>query len=176
MPQHSDWIPMRWPSGPLELALAGSPSPETREANEAWHKPGSLAFLENSPVNCILVTWSADREEDAAQQRTLAPLLAQAQKQGIAVVGKVSSDREPDFASAKAAGLSAVWLEGAFGGTFERTPELPVILAAAPGKSRPSVNSEILGISKALWPRVPVKWTGKTGDAKERAVAAVAAG
>src|ERR1017187_1052292 len=60
----NSWIPARWPGGPLELyqrAKAKTPPADTavRETIANWYDPATLHLLEGSPVNCLLLTWSA---------------------------------------------------------------------------------------------------------------------
>ena len=55
-------VPMRWPSGPLDIALRDH---RERQVLDDWHRPASLAILKGTPVNCLLVTWAAGLPEDA---------------------------------------------------------------------------------------------------------------
>ncbi len=62
-----------------------------REALENWYDPATLHLLDGSPINCLLVTWSAgaDAEIERRQQRLVKSYAAQAHKRGIALVGLV---------------------------------------------------------------------------------------
>jgi hypothetical protein len=141
-----DWVPMRWPGADAKH----------------WHRPEALQLLDSTPINCIIVSWPAESE----QQSSLTPLISAARKKGIAVVGHVQS--EPPRAAAKA-GLSAL-LAG-----DEIEADVPVI-RAKPASEAQAGTLGIAAISEAAWPRIPVQWRGRTGDAQERAAAAAQAG
>src|SRR4029078_4478002 len=110
-------VPMRWPSGPLEIAIRQNGAgftPQARQTLEYWHTPAALDILQNAPVNCLLISWAAGRAEDADQQKTIRPLIDAARQRSLEVVGWVDgkTDSKAAIAAAQAAGLSAVALEG----------------------------------------------------------------
>ncbi len=149
-----DAVPIRWPSGPLEIAMREPKerlNGQARQTLERWHDPATLEILNETPVDCLVVSWAAGMPEDATQQQTAAPLVEAARKRGLAVVGWVdgAADPRPAIAAAKSAGLSAVAVEN-----FHDTAELPVIAwgkrAAAPWDS----TGPVLPVVDNVWPGV----------------------
>ena len=64
-----DWVPMKWPCGPLGIALRSkspSLSTELKEALDAWAQPGALELLMGTPINCLIVDWAGGVPEDSA--------------------------------------------------------------------------------------------------------------
>lgn len=121
------WIPARWQGGPLEVArraqLKTAPAAgPARDAVENWYEPATLRLLEGSPVNCLLVTWSAgpDRDLIRRQQEAVKPYAAQARAHGIAVLGLVYPGPNAGEAAsaAAAAGLDGLALDGDFPADF----------------------------------------------------------
>ncbi|HUS06384.1 MAG TPA: hypothetical protein VMZ52_08820 [Bryobacteraceae bacterium] len=146
MSKASTWIPMRWPSGPLETAL----QPGNKSVNELWHKPESLNFLKGSPVNCIVVTWSADKPEVSSQQETLQPLIAHARQMGLGVIGRCSgSSRAPS------AGLDALLVEGPSTSAQE--------ISCAPAARLRAYPADVVAVDKAVWPKIPARATSGAG-------------
>src|SRR5690242_16237597 len=86
----SNSVPLRWPGGPLEIALRGKKqdfTPQDRQVLEYWHTPAALEIIQGSPVNCLVVSWAVGVAEDAEQQRTLKALVGGAGPRKIEVVG-----------------------------------------------------------------------------------------
>jgi hypothetical protein len=115
------WIPARWPGGPLELELRARDKtmpadPELRETIRQWYDPATLDLLKGTPINCLLLTWSAGRDSEAEiQQRKLVQAYArEARKRGIAVVGLMRPWDSPSSLteSALEAGLDGFAMEG----------------------------------------------------------------
>ena len=55
-------VPMRWPAGPLDIARrekAKGFSAETAEVLRNWLDPASLAIVQGTPVNCLVVSWAS---------------------------------------------------------------------------------------------------------------------
>jgi hypothetical protein len=109
----SNRVPMRWPSGPLEIAIrqkAKDFAAEEREILEAWHNSSALDVVGGSVVTCLVVTWASGLPEDAAQQQTLRSLIDAARQRNLDVVGWVDGKIDPNatIAAAKTAGLTAV--------------------------------------------------------------------
>jgi len=55
-------VPMRWASGPLEIALRGKTdgfTPQHKQTLERFHDPGSLDILKDSPIDCLVLSWAA---------------------------------------------------------------------------------------------------------------------
>ena len=132
------WIPARWQGGPLELvrrvrsktAPAGAPE---REALENWYDPATLDLLEDSPINCLLVTWSsgANADLERRQQQLVKSYAAEAHRRGLAVVGLIHPGALA-AATAKAAAdaaLDGLTMDGDFPAGFAE--EVTNALAAA---------------------------------------------
>lgn len=118
---------MLWPSGPLETAL----NPTAKAALEAWHRPEALSILRDTAINCVVVTWSAGKAEDAEQQKTLQPLIARAREMGLAVAGRYFGPPPQSFA-----GVDALVAPAAF-------------------------PAGIAGVEKAVWPKIASRDTDK---------------
>jgi hypothetical protein len=151
-----EWVPMRWPSGPLEIALRERAGRLTREATEAlqkWHDPSTLALLEGTPVSCLLVGWASGLPADSGQQQTLKPLIERGRKAGLSFVGLIASeaDKTAAIAAAKAAGLSAVATEE---NTSAGNSGLPVIPWTKSAEAQWDAATPVLAVTDALWPRV----------------------
>ena len=163
MAELQDAMPVSWASGPLEVAKRGKTgtlTAEVRQTLERWHAPAALDVLRGSPFNCLVVSWAAGLPEDAAQQKTLGPLVEAARKLNLAVVGwtEGSIDHNAAITSAKAAGLSAIALQN-----FNSKSDFPVIAwgerATAPWGS----GGPVLAVTGNVWPGVSVASGG--GDA-----------
>ena len=117
------WVPIRWTGGPLELAWRArtktSPADAAvRDAISRWYDPDTLRLLDNSPANCLLVTWSApvDAAVQVEQQRLVKVYAEAAHQRGLVVLGLVYAPGEPSKIAADAAraGLDGLVLEGEF--------------------------------------------------------------
>lgn len=117
------WVPIRWIGGPLELAwrtraktLPGDAA--VAETLVRWYEPATLNLLDHSPVNCLLVSWSApvDGVIEAEQQRLVAAYTEAAHKRGLAVLGIVYGEEDASkiAAEARRAALDGLVLEGEF--------------------------------------------------------------
>jgi hypothetical protein len=135
-PTPEAWVPVRWTGGPLELAWRARakrlPADATvRDALARWYEPATLSLLEDSPANCLLVTWSAlaDTAVEAEQQQLVKVYAEAAHKRGLAVLGLVyaAGDAPKIAADAARAALDGLVLEGEF------TPEFPDALRKASG-------------------------------------------
>jgi hypothetical protein len=149
-------IPMRWPAGPLEIARRKNTkgfSAETAEVLRNWLDPVSLAIVQGTPVNCLVVSWAAGLPEDAEQQHALKPLIEKGKQAGLEFVGLIEGDanRPAAIAAAKSAGLSAVALDG----DPPANAGITVIPRNESTKLRQTVNSPIVGVSDGLWPGIP---------------------
>ncbi len=147
-----DWIPMKWPCGPLDLARQGkSSNPEVKDDSlAAWAKPTALELLKGTPINCIVVEWAGGGADDSAQQQALKPLIEAGRQMGISFVGKVSPGNglAASVESARAAGISAVILD--------QPPKiplgLPVILQFAQDEVAWDVATPIYSATGLEWP------------------------
>ncbi len=129
-------VPIRWTGGPLELAwrtytktLPADSS--VRDALARWYEPATLNLLEDSPANCLLVTWSApaDVALELQQQRLVKGYAQAAHKRGLDVFGIVyaAGDASKIAADAVEASLDGLVLDGNF------PPEFPGALCKAAG-------------------------------------------
>jgi molecular chaperone GrpE len=102
-----------------------------RDALARWYEPATLGLLEDSPANCLLVTWSApaDAAVEAEQQQLVKVYAEAAHKRGLAVLGLVyaAGDASKIAADAARAALDGLVLEGEF------APEFPAALHKAAG-------------------------------------------
>jgi hypothetical protein len=158
MPQPSDWVPLRWPSGPAAVAALKTATQADIDTLLACHKPETLWSVLNSPVNCLVVTWAHGASKDAEQQATLKPLIAEAKKQGLSVVGAITGDHANAQHAAKAAGLDGVLTDKP---AASNVAGLVVIPSAANGDV--SNSAPITALSDTRWPRIPPRRGGGTG-------------
>jgi hypothetical protein len=159
-----NWIPMKWPSGPLEISRRARTQTLTSELKgtlEAWHDPAALELLRGAPVNCLIVHWAAGEREDREQQRTLKPLLEAGRRMALSFVGKVTTKEGQGAAIAAGleAGLSAVLLEE----PPVRPCDLPVILQSLRSKIPWDSAFPLLSATDNLWPGVALT-TMREGD------------
>ena len=156
MAPSTESIPMRWPAGPLEIALRKNVkgfSPETAELLRAWLDPASLALVQGTPVNCLVVSWASGLPEDAAQQQALKPLIDKGRQAGLDFAGIVEgkADRQAAIAAAQSAGLAAVVMDG----DPPANAGIPVIPRCERAHLAWTANSPLLGISDGKWPGIP---------------------
>jgi hypothetical protein len=154
MAQLQNAIPIRWAGGPLEIAVRGrteSLNPQTRQALERFHDPGSLGVLEGSPIDCLVVSWAGGLPEDAAQQKSIAPLLEAARKRSLAVVGWVASAADPNaaIAAAKSAGLAGLVIQG-----FKGQSDFPVIPCCDRAAVAWGATAPAMAVMDNVWPGV----------------------
>lgn len=136
LPAPEAWVPVRWTGGPLELAWRTRAKTlpadaAVRDALARWYEPATLSLLEDSPANCLLVTWSApaDAAVEAGQRQLIKVYAEAAHKRGVAVLGLVyaAGDASKIVADAARAALDGLVLEGEF------PPEFPAALRQAAG-------------------------------------------
>ena len=82
-----------------------------RDALARWYEPATLELLEDSPVNCLLVTWSApaDVAVQVQQQRVVKTYAEAAHKRGLDVFGIVYAAGDASKIAADAVGA---WIDG----------------------------------------------------------------
>ena len=163
------WTPMRWPCGPLEIERGERRDDFTkreRTALETWADPGQLERLAGTPVDCLVVTWAGGSPLDAAQQQSLAPLVAAARERNLAVVGPRGdgADLRQAAAAAASAGLAALATESA------ETVEGMTVLRFGDRTLEGRSAGEFLGVRGGVWPGLKVNrqedfdaWSGVTG-------------
>ena len=110
------WVPARWQGGPLEVRRRAGVAPS--EITRDWYNSRTLDWLENTPINCLLVTWSAGAEAalEAEQRKLVTSYARAAHGRGIAVLGLLypGADPGPAAAAAMEAGLDGLVLDGDF--------------------------------------------------------------
>jgi hypothetical protein len=149
----TNWVPMKWPCGPLEIARrnrSGTINADVKEMIEAWGQPSALDLLKGTPINCLVVDWAYGGPEDSAQQQALKPLLEAGRRLGLSFVGKVAMKEGTGAAvvAARAAGLSAVMLEDTSG----QSSDLPAILQFQRDKVAWDTASTIFSSKENIWP------------------------
>ena len=120
----------------MELAWrAHTKTPPTgssvRDALARWYEPETLSLLEDSPANCLLVTWSAPADVAVEmQQKRLVRIYAKAaHNRGLDVFGIIyaAGDASKIAADSAEASLDGLVLDGDF------PPEFPAALRKAAG-------------------------------------------
>jgi hypothetical protein len=146
---------MRWLAGPLDISQREKRkeglTAKSREVLQRWLDPSVLEILHGTPVNCLVVSWAAGLPADAEQQKALVPLLDQGKTAGLSFVGLVEgeADNAAAVASARAAGLAAVMMEG-------EVPNagLPILPLAANPHVPWNSSSPVLVAKDNVWPAV----------------------
>lgn len=147
-------IPMRWPSGPLEVSRRQKSegfTPQVQQVLTRWHDPVALDILKDTPVNCLVVSWAAGLPEDSQQQKTAGPLVGEAGRRKLSVVGWVegTADHNAAIAAAKSAGLSAVAIQG-----FKGKPD-PLVIPWGDRAHAPWDSAvPVMLITDNVWPGV----------------------
>lgn len=158
-------VPMRWPSGPVEIAgreRTGGFGPRVRQALERWHQPAALEILQNTPIDCLVITWASGLPADAEQWRTAVPLIEAARQRNLAVVGWVdgTADHRQALAAAKTAGLAAVAVRG-----FQGSAGFPTIAWSEREDVAWDWAGPAVAIAGNVWPRVNISQGGGAADA-----------
>ena len=134
-----------------------------------WYLPATLALLEGTPINCLLVTWSAGANAVAEQEqrRLVTGYAREARGRRIAVLGVVypGSDVGAAASSALAAGLDGLVLEGAFPESARFAEQArramgeknraPVVFPMAGLEQHwRGAQGAVLAVSDSIWPGV----------------------
>ena len=151
MALNAETIPMRWPAGPLDIARGEKTkgfTADTAEVLRKWQDPASLAIVEGTPVNCLVVSWSAD----AGQQQALKPLIDKGKQAGLDFVGLIEGEanKPAAVAAAQSAGLAAVAMDG----DAPANAGIPVIPWNKGAQLR-AASFPILGIADGVFPGLP---------------------
>jgi len=151
----TDCIPMKWPSGPIEIARRekqGHVSPEIKEAFRGWHYPAALDRLRGTAVNCLIVSWASGSPEDEEQQNSLKPMVEHGRQAGIRFIGWVNgtADVASAAASAQSAGLSAIASEK----DLRERSGFPIIPFSTRSQARWDHASPFLILNDGIWPQV----------------------
>ncbi len=160
LPAPDSWIPARWTGGPLELARRAKANklpadPAARDALANWYDTATLSLLDGSPVNCLLVTWSAgaDGDLERRQQQLVKAYAAAAHQRGVAVLGLVDPGSALPALVAAAAGarLDGLVLEGEFPQGFADraagTVVIPIFKDAASARGSRAPVLAVKGVS-----------------------------
>ena len=144
-------------SGPLEVAwrthLHRLPADASvLDALARWYEPATLSLLDDSPANCLLVTWSGpgDAAAETEQQESVKLYAEAAHKRGLAVLGLVyaTGDASKIALGGARAGLDGLVLEGEF------TTEFPAALRKAAGSM--SVIEIVKDAAPWRWKTAPI--------------------
>ena len=82
--------PMRWPAGPLDIALQEKTKGFTTDKAAVlrnWLDPATLGILQGTPVNTLVVSWAYGLPTDSEQQQALTPLIEKGRETGVGLVG-----------------------------------------------------------------------------------------
>ena len=158
MSLNANWVPMKWPCGPLEIARLdkfNKGDVELQKTVEAWIQPSSLLLLKETPVNCLVVDWASGASEDAAQQLALRPLIHAGRQLGLSFVGNVSVKEhlEAAVAAGREAGLEAVILQG----SRSLGLDLPIIQQFPSDKIDWDITTGIFSATGSVWPTVTLQ-------------------
>ena len=137
------WVVAQWLGGPAEVAWrtkAGNLPADAaaREALAHWYDQSTLALVDGTPINCLVLTWSAgvDAGIERQQQEIVGGYAKLAHARGLAVLGLVRAGADPAIfaAPAAAAGLDGLVMEGG----DPQAAHLPVVvpLGVKPGPLR----------------------------------------
>jgi hypothetical protein len=87
-----------------------------KEAVRDWYRPETLALLEGSPYNCLLLTWSLGQsaESETEHRATVAQYAAEARKRGLTTLAVIEPGPEWLAAAEAAEGFDGVVLESRF--------------------------------------------------------------
>jgi len=148
--------PMRWPAGPLEVALQEKDKGLTTEKAAVLHKwldPATLEVLQGTPINTLVVSWAAGLPTDSEQQQALTPLIEKGRETGVGLVGVIDGEANTSaaIAAARSAGLIAVTMEG----EAPADAGIPVIQRNADARIRWGGKSHVLSLSNGVWPGIP---------------------
>ena len=155
------WVPARWQGGPLEVRRRAGVAPS--EITRDWYNPRTLDWLENTPINCLLVTWSAGAEAalEAEQRKLVTSYARAAHRRGIAVLGLLYPGADPGRAAASAmeAGLDGLVLDGDFPDGPKVARELrkscPLVIPLGTRDwLRPEADWPVWGTQDAVTPRI----------------------
>jgi hypothetical protein len=151
---------MRWPAGPLDIARGEKTkgfTADTAAVLRSWQDPASLAVVQGTPVNCLVVSWAAD----AGQQEALKPLIEKGKQAGLEFVGLIQgeADKPAAVAAAQSAGLAAVAMEG----DAPANAGVPVIPWNKASQVRSSAKSPVVGVADGVFPGLPQGATPQGG-------------
>ena len=159
------WVPARWGGGPLEVAHRAKDKslaePAVREVVSRWYEPATLGLLEGTPVNCLLLTFSAGAgpELEKQQQQLVKEYAQKARERGIATLGLVYPGADPSAVAAAAedARLDGLVLEGEFPGGAKFAEELDKKLRSDNSAAVVIPVATAALLRKSAWPVLAVE-------------------
>jgi hypothetical protein len=153
------WVPVRWDGGPLELVRRAEDKAflqdaTLREATARWYEPATLDLLAGTPVNCLLLTFSAgaDSAIEKQQQQSVREYARLAHERGFAVLGTIHSGSDPGTVATAAgeARLDGLVLEGEFPAGFAARLETELRAQSSTALVIPIIRDPAAGrVSKA---------------------------
>ena len=159
------WVPARWDGGPLEVAHRAKDkslaNPAVREAISQWYDPATLDVLEGTPVNCLLLTFSAgaSSELEKQQQQLVKEYAQKAHERGVVALGLVypGADASAVAAAADDARLDGLVLEGEFPGGIQFAEALEKKLRSNKSAAVVIPIAPAALLRKAAWPVLAVQ-------------------
>lgn len=170
------WIPARWDGGPLEAARRSKDKaladPEVRDAISQWYSPATLNLLAGSPINCLLLTFSAgaDPELEKQQQQLVKEYARRARERGLAALGLVYAGADPSAVASAVvdAQLDGLVLEGEFPGGSRFAEQLEKALRSSKSAALVITVAPAAILRKAPWPILAAQGVtpgvGQVGD------------
>jgi hypothetical protein len=148
--------PMRWPAGPLDIALQDKTKGFTTDKAAVlrnWLDPATLGILQHTLVNTLVVSWASGLAADSEQQQVLTPLIEKGRETGVGFVGVIDGEANIPvaIAAARSAGLIAVAMEG----EAPADTGIPVIQRNADARIRWGGKSSVMSLSNGIWPGIP---------------------
>jgi hypothetical protein len=142
LPGPRDWVPARW----------------------TWTDPATLDLLTGTPVNCVLVEWSEDRQDQ------ITAFTSRAGEKGIATLAVIRPGPDPAKAARGAvnAKLQGVVLEGDFpANTADRVRDVltgsKAVVVELTSRRAMKLNGDapIIGTYQGVWPGIQVLENGE---------------
>jgi hypothetical protein len=122
------------------------------DALRKWVDPTLLSLVQGTSINCLVVSWASGLPADAEQQTSLKPLIDQARKAGLDVVGIIDGpgDKAAAIAAARTAGLSAIAMDS----VPAADPGIPVVAWGSTGAALFAGKSAAVAVTDGSWPGV----------------------
>src|SRR3954451_11623308 len=148
----SEWVPVRWYSGLLDDGVRKHANRQESDALSAWLHPESLALLQNTPFNCIVLDLAAGLTENDGRQQSLKPLIEAAKQRGLAVVGHVPGPADALASVVRSSGVDAILADksGTADTGLSRTG-LPAIVTVGPSQAG-TAPASVVALNECEWP------------------------
>jgi hypothetical protein len=124
MDVNPEWLPMRLPDSP------------------GWHDPSALDLVRDTPIDCLAISWLADRE----QVRKSEPLLDRGRELGLSFVSLANTETDPS--------------------NTEDAPDFPIIPVAERSTILQHRSSKILAVRDGAWPSIKLSSKGEKDEAE----------